>query len=58
MIGLRCYRHTNTHIYYSPIKRDIILPLVATWTGLENIILSEVRQKKLNVISVVCESKK
>ena len=58
MIGLRYYTHTHTHTYYSPIKRDVILPLIATWIGLENIILSEVRQKKLHVISVVCESKK
>ena len=53
MIGLRCgiCIYTHTHIYYSPIKRDVILPLtVATWIDLENIIPSEVRQKKLNVI--------
>ena len=45
------HTHTHTHIYYSHIKRDVILPLtVATWIDLENIIPSEVRQKKLNVI--------
>ena len=55
---LYTHTHTHTHIYYSPIKRDVILPLIATRIGLENIILSEVRQKKLNVISVVCDSKK
>ena len=36
--------------YYSAIKRIKILPLAATWTDLENIILSEVRQRKSNVI--------
>ena len=43
MIGLRCgiCIYTHTHIYYSPIKRDVILPLtVATWIDLENIIPS------------------
>ena len=32
--------------YYSAIRKDKILPFVITWIDLENILLSEVRQKK------------
>ena len=30
--------------YYSAIKRNEIMPFVATWVDLETIILSEIRQ--------------
>ena len=36
--------------YYSAIKINEIMPIVATWMDLEIIILSEVRKKKINII--------
>ena len=46
IFGLRsCGTHTHTHKYYSAMKKNEILPFVATWMDLENIILNEVRQK-------------
>ena len=36
--------------YYSAIKRNEIMPFVATWMDLEIIILSEVSQPKTNII--------
>ena len=36
--------------YYSAIKKNEIMPLVATWMDLEIIILSEVSQTKTNTI--------
>ena len=34
--------------YYSVIKKEEIMPLVATWMNLEIIILSEISQTKTN----------
>ena len=39
------HTHIHTHEYSSTTKKTEILPFVATWMDLENIILSEVRQK-------------
>ena len=36
--------------YYSSIEKNEITPSPATWTDLEIIILSEVRQKTMNII--------
>jgi len=33
--------------YYSAIKKNETLPFAATWTGLENIILSETRGRQI-----------
>ena len=35
---------------YSAIKNNEIMPFAATWMGLKNIILSEVKQKRRNTI--------
>ena len=43
--------------YYSAIKRNEILPFVATWMALENVILSEVSQTeedKYYMTSLIC----
>ena len=43
--------------YYSAIKKNEIMPLVATWMDLEIIILSEVSQTekdKYHMISLIC----
>ena len=43
--------------YYSPIKKNEIIPFAATWMELEIIILSEVSQKekdKYHMISLIC----
>ena len=42
--------YIHTMEYYSAIKRNEILPFM-TWLELENIMLSEISQKKTNTIS-------
>ena len=45
--------------YYSAIKKNKIMPFVATWVELETLILSEVSQKekdKYHVISLICRT--
>ena len=42
------YIHTTE--YYSALKKNERMPLAATWMDLERIILSEVRQRKTNII--------
>ena len=36
--------------YYSAIKRNEILSFAATWMDLENIMLSEINQRKTNTV--------
>ena len=42
--------YTYTIEHYSAIKKNEILPSAAVWMDLENIILSEVRQRKTNTM--------
>ena len=40
--------------YYSAIKNNKIMSFAATWIDLDNIIPSEVSQRKANIISLIC----
>ena len=42
--------HIYIYIYSSAIKKDEIMPFAATWLDLEMIILSEIRQRKIDII--------
>ena len=52
--------YIHTMEYYSAIKKNEIMPRAATWMDLEIITLSEVRQRKTNIIRyhLYVESKK
>ena len=39
--------------YYLAIKKNEIMPFAATWMQLEILILSEVSQKKKNILSLI-----
>ena len=48
---IHIYIYINTIEYYLAIKKNEIMPLIATWMDLEIIILSEINQKrKTNII--------
>ena len=53
-----CYTpETNTILkinYTSILKKKKILPFATTWTALEGIMLSEVRQRQIYMISFIC----
>ena len=40
--------------YYSAIKKNETMPFAATWMDLEIIILSELSQMKISIISLTC----
>ena len=44
----------HTMEYYSVIKKNENNAIAATWMDLEIIILTEVRQRKTNMISLIC----
>ena len=44
------YRYIYAMEYYSAIKKNAIMPCVATWMDLEIIILSEESQRRTNII--------
>ena len=50
------YTHTHTHThthtmeYYSPIKKNEILPFATTWMEPEGIMLSKISQRKTKII--------
>ena len=47
--------HTQWNIYYSAIKKNEVMPFVATWMNLEVIILNEVSQTEDKyMISLIC----
>ena len=43
-------RYIYTMDYYSTIKMNEIMPFAATWVDLDSAILSEVRQKRKNIV--------
>ena len=52
-----CTHTPHTMEYYLAIKKNEILPFVATWTDLEGIMLSEISQTKIDkycMISLIC----
>ena len=42
--------HSFPMDYFSAIKKNEILPITASWMNLENIMLSELNQRKINTI--------
>jgi len=42
--------HMSTMEYYSAIKKNEIMPSAGTWKDLEIIILSEVSQRRTNIV--------
>ena len=45
-----CYIYIYTMEYYLAIKKNEILPFATMWMELEGIILSEISQRKTNII--------
>ena len=44
------HTHTHTQEYYSALKKNELRPFAATRMDLESVILSEVRQRRRNII--------
>ena len=49
-VCIHTHTHTHTLEYYSAIKRNDMVPFAATWIDLEIVTLSEVSQRKTNII--------
>ena len=45
-----CYISTYTRKHYSAMKNNEILPFEITWLDLEDIMLTEVRERKVNTV--------
>ena len=43
------YTHTHTQEQYSAMEKNEMLPFTAPWLNLENIMLSEMNQRKINI---------
>ena len=50
--------YIRTMDYHSATKKNGIIPLATTWVGLENVKMSEVYQRKTNMVSLICRIKK
>ena len=50
MWGVCLYTYIYTTEYYSVIKKNEILPSATTWMDLEGIMLSEISQRKTNMV--------
>ena len=52
------HTHTHTHIhtteYYSAIKKNKIMSFAVIWMDPKMVILSGIRQRKTNVILLIC----
>ena len=46
VIHTHTHTHTHTLEYYSAIKKNEILPFTTTWMELEDIMLSEIRERQ------------
>ena len=58
-IYLSIHAYTHKMEYYSAIRKNEKLPFATTWMDLEGIMLSEVSQRKTNVVCILyVESKK
>ena len=42
--------HTHTVEYFSAVRRNEIMPFAETWVDLETLMLSEVSQRKTNIM--------
>ena len=42
--------HTHTRSYYSAMKKNEIRPFLEMWMDLENVIQSEIRERKSNMV--------
>ena len=53
--GVCIHTHTHTMGYYSAIKKNEIMPFIATWMQLEILILNKSERERKYHILLVCE---